>query len=779
MIEVTEFGERVQMPVNYKAQMKAYKNQYSDAGATFPDGFQKDAIQNSIGAVKDNKWHNWCCDIYEVNNEIGKFLVVEDSGTVGLIGKNISLPEIHEMVINGEKLDGNERLARFESQYNSGENIVGAGLYGIGKSVYSIASNTFTYYFDSLRDDNLYVANSNQNGTLLKKALVNDDAKKYIKDVAGLAPKVTNGTRIIIADPSTEIIESIHSGQFIKYIQESWWLMMKQFDETSSIKVNHVSVQQPNWLVNVKNRFETNTPEPFRNGYRVKKFGFFVYDKTEQCPIHGVSYYRRHMKIGEVSNIKGIPDSLEGKYWGYIEVDKDWENELAEIEDSVHFGISKGKKMMNAYQYLRNYSSEKIRQLLIGWGYVRDKENENRKLKEQLEAVANDIQNVMDNMGYETLGKGMKKPDFSINWKDVDYPKEENLEVTTDDVIQCSYVIHNNYSSKRKFHCDVSVYSIDGTKKDLVGQFESNDVTIESGMIAEKEITFPISQETSKRYYENKIILTVSASGTSKRKNKELIFFFDTVQPDRHLEKIDLTPHTVEFPRKDSVRVNYGESIRNLSYLINNNREIPLHYKLNIALHLSDETAGTPEIKKINSVEGTVKPFEEIITAPIKEIDFEQEDLHKWLENDQGIVEIRARLVSMDDDGQYEKGDKITKYNFKAYVNEDEKHGERNSFEVNVVRAGEEPWRARLLPGRVIEINAEHPAFQLLSDQPEEIFMSYLKSQLMTQVVLMYLSEGMTSMFDSDDESFSDMTGAEAVDQVIKQIEIAEKNIYN
>ena len=48
-----------------------------------------------------------------------------------------------------------------------------------------------------------------------------------------------------------------------------------------------------------------------------------------------ISYYRKGMKIGEI-DLKEIPKKLEGKFWGYIEVDEQWEAGLSEIEEDVY-----------------------------------------------------------------------------------------------------------------------------------------------------------------------------------------------------------------------------------------------------------------------------------------------------------------------------------------------------------------------------------------------------------------------------------------------------------
>ena len=128
------------IPQNYKNNVEWILKAYSDSGVAFSDGFQKDAIQNAVGAREKNKWNEWACDISIVKTDKGTFLIVEDFGTSGLTGENYSMDEIQIMVSKGFKLGSDERLARFSSMFNSGENKTGGGLFGVGKSVYSVAS---------------------------------------------------------------------------------------------------------------------------------------------------------------------------------------------------------------------------------------------------------------------------------------------------------------------------------------------------------------------------------------------------------------------------------------------------------------------------------------------------------------------------------------------------------------------------------------------------------------------------------------------------------------
>ena len=73
----------MQMPENYKRQVDWIFGAYELAGVSFPDGFQKDAIQNAVGARKHDSWKDWKCSISIVTNEKGTFLLVEDEGTQG------------------------------------------------------------------------------------------------------------------------------------------------------------------------------------------------------------------------------------------------------------------------------------------------------------------------------------------------------------------------------------------------------------------------------------------------------------------------------------------------------------------------------------------------------------------------------------------------------------------------------------------------------------------------------------------------------------------------
>lgn len=753
------------IPQNYKNNVDWILGAYTDAGVTFPNGFQKDAIQNAVGARKTNKWKNWSCDISLIENEFGQFVVVEDCGTVGLTGKNIPTDEINDIIARGEKLPNSERLSRFTSMFNSGENITGSGLFGAGKSVYSVASNTYTYYFDSLREDGKYVANVNKCGQVLPMALEESDAKTYILENTGLTAKETIGTRIIIESPKDELIDSIVSGEIIPYIQESWWLIIDRLDNNSRISVNGVPVAVPDGIKDGSHVYDLASTDTYTTNYKVKHFGLYVFEDGNNM-WNGISYYRKGMKIGEI-DLRDVPARIENKFWGYIEVDEAWELELSHIEDKVHFGVSKGKKRTTTYQYLKNYCNDIMRANFIEWGYIKDKENEDKKLRDELKQIAEDIQDLFDKLGFEDLGKGPQKSDFDIRWQDIFYPVENTEKVTSGDIITFSVRIKSSYAADKKFEYKLFVF--DPKSGSVISEIDNDKITVKSNSVEKINFSFKVMPNSAIQYAENRIILSVKVVGSGKEKKKELPFFYDIERSNNSRECVNLVLHECEFPHSGSRRINFDETLRNVCYRIDNKRNHELNYRINISIHnASDSTC--PKVIDVASFTGIVKPFEDVTTPYIDEILFSKDFYEQYLSS--GVLELRARLIANEDDEEFEKGDKITFYHYKLFLNMDEKNGKNDAFAVKSIDKPEECKRSWFIPGtgRTIYLNVGHTAYLNVQDYPD-IQHEYLREQMLKQYVLLYLAEGKYDMFGEQGNDFSELEPQEAADRVIEKIE--------
>lgn len=750
------------IPQNYKNNVDWILGAYTDAGVTFPNGFQKDAIQNAVGARKTNKWKGWNCDISYVENSCGRFVVVEDTGTVGLTGKNTPGTEVNQMMAEGKVLPPEERLSRFTSLFNSGGNTTGGGLYGAGKSVYSVASEDYTYYFDSLREDGKYVANVNACGHVMETALEDDVAKKFILDHTGMTEKTTVGTRVIIVSPKAELSDSIQNGDIIPYIQESWWLIIQRLTDDASITVNGAPVLVPADIKNTPCFFELQNPEVYSPGHKVKHFGLYVFEDGSNI-WSGISYYRKGMKIGEI-DIKDIPKKVEGKFWGYIEVDEFWEDELSDIEDKVHFGVSKGKKKTITYQNMKNYCNSKFRANMAEWGFIKDKESEDKKLKDELKSIAEELQDLFDKLKFEDLGKGPQKADFDIRWQDIRYPEADTERVTSGDEIAFSVRIKSSYAADKRF--DYKLFVIDPENGSVVSQIDAGKVTVHSNTVHRMDFVHKVSKDNSRQFAENRIVLSVKVIGSGKEKTKVLPYFFDIDKPDNSRETVGLTLHECLFPIQGSRRVNFGESVREVCWKIENKRNHTLKYRLNVSVHNASDK-NCPKITDVVSMTGEIPPFEDVVTPYVDEIVFDQATYEPYLT--EGVLELRARLIANEDDPMYEKGDKITFYHFKIFLNTDEKNGKSDSFEIELANAPDRYERAWRTPGngRTITLNIGHAAYLNLADY-SEIQHDYLREQMMKQYVLLYLDEGKYDVFG---EGFADLEPQEAVDKVLQKVE--------
>ena len=700
-----------------------------------------------------------------VENTHGKYVVVEDSGTVGLTGSNTPAEEINEMMARGEKLSADERLSRFTSMFNSGGNTTGGGLFGAGKSVYSVASEIYTYYFDSLREDRKYVANLNKSGQVESVAFEGDKAKKFILEKTGLSEKKTVGTRVIIENPKQELVDAIVSKEIIPLIQESWWLIIQRLPEGSAISVNGDPVCVPANIKNGKNNFELQNPETYTAGHKVKHFGLYVFENGDNCWT-GISYYRKGMKIGEI-DIKEIPKKVEGKFWGYIEVDEQWEDDLADIEDKVHFGVSKGKKNTVTYQHLKNYCNYKFKANMVEWGYIKDKENEDKKLKDELKQIAEDIQDLFDKLGFEDLGKGPQKADFDVRWQDITYPVEGTERVTTGDEIKFAVRIKSSYATDKMFEYKLSV--VNHQTGEVISQIANDKVKVQSNTFKKIDFVHRITKENSAQFVENRIILSVKSVGSGKEKKKDFSYFYDTERPDNSRDAVNLYLHECIMPKENSRRVNFGEALKNVAYKIENKRNNKLNYRLNVSVHNASDPS-CPKIVDIASIVGEVAAFEETVTEPIDEIVFDQETYEQFLSA--GELQLRARLIANEEDPQYEKGDKITVYHFKLFLNMDEKNGKNDSFDVESVDAPENYKRSWYTAGnaRKITLNVGHVAYLSVSDNPD-VQHEYIREQMLKQYVLLYLAEGKYDMFGEEGKAFADLEPQEAADQVIQKIE--------
>ena len=112
---------------------------------------------------------------------------------------------------------------------------------------------------------------------------------------------------------------------------------------------------------------------------------------------------------------------------------------------------------MLQYQNLKNYTQNKVTTCLTEWGYIKDKESEDKKLKDELNQIKEDIQYLFRKLDFEDLGKGLKRADFDIRWQNIRYPEENSERVTDGDTIKFSVRMSSSYTVSKRFEYNLSV----------------------------------------------------------------------------------------------------------------------------------------------------------------------------------------------------------------------------------------------------------------------------------------------------------------------------------
>ncbi len=750
----------VAQPNNPDKQIDNHRKMYeSQCDYGWIHAFQKDAIQNSMGARVQRDYTGFSVEIFIEETNQGTFVIVEDHGTHGLTGPNLDREEIEKLQKSGD-LKSNLRLARFSSSNNSGDIDLGGGLFGIGKSVYAMASTTKTYFFDSLCDDG-YRANIFRAGYLYGRAEEGVQAQEFIKNNTGLDILESSGTRIVICEPDPDLLTAIEDGTLIRYVEETWWRAIVMFPNSAHIIINSIEANKPKALNNNNIIQMDQLEKPYRlDSYTVKRIGLFI---VRQCEVDesGFYFYRRGMRIGKI-NIQSVPKKLNNDFIGYIEIDETWESELSNIEGTAHYDVTHGGKHTKVYSVLRNAVNEYFTDMMEQWGYSSTENYEDKKLNRQIHEIKARLEDLFDNLGYDDLGKGTRKKKLHIRWKKILYPEKDTKSVYENGHIHLEFELTNEYKSHNKIILSSSI--INYFQQETLNSRET--ISLEPNQVFSGSIDFDLTDSNSTKYEKNRIQVVVTPTrGDKIIKKFDYFYFADT--PEVTKRDFNLSLHDILLPRKTSKRVNTGESIENVVYTISNNTSSPVSLMLSVSTHNMEMNGN--EIEGIMRQTLKLEPGEDknIETGPILlERDVYENHLTK------GIVQLRARLIANSTIGSIQKGDRLATYKYQIYFNRNEKKGIQDTFEPYPLKQPEDPrrsWTGGAGENRMIYLNVSHPAYSLSKDNGTTE--SYIFEQMLIQFVNLYIREGNYSVLETDKDEFLNRDPYQQYELILKSID--------
>jgi hypothetical protein len=701
----------------------------------------------------------------------GIFLIVEDFGTWGLTGENMEYEEVlsHSQA---DDLKKDQRLARIESVWNSGGN-VGPGLFGIGKFVYSAMSEGKQplYYFDSKLDGGEYRANVNLCGRLRYPALEGNEAAALIKEDIGLDPISHVGTRFIIARPKKEAVDDVQNGTMAAFVGDTWWRLFDRFDKDGGIFVQHKKVEMPDTFSLVHNTpkhswVNTKIEEP-KPGFKVKNFGFFILnDKIEDPNLRGIYFYRKGMKIVDFP-CELIPDSIRDNCFGYIELDKDWEDLMEKVEDMSHYDIQGPKHHTNQVVYLKDYINAKVKELLLSWGYIKENKGGSRFGNDFDDFVKNEVAEELENLGYQPLGKGEEPDRINFRLSNVTFPHpEEERTVYDRDKITLDYSLKNLNSAESHFEVTFKTFCLELDDKELKSETRELEALPEVTALGHFSIT--IDPSNSEKNLANTLEITVRQKGGKKAlATRKIVYYYATPTVKDPVQDFSFYCKHIGWPKIASKRVNTGDQISDLAFYVANNTDLEVPMLLTLSTHNGEDR--NARIDELPPLKFILKPGEDLVTQA-QDIVFSAEKYLPRLKK--GKVEVRARLFADGRVGSYRNQELIGKFFFTAYFNCDNKTGNADAFTIHTFDYPPDvekrcSWITYEDGKYVIYINLAYPEINSLEDEDEQ--KKQVLREALFQAQVMYIMEGHFEQLRYMDKDI-DRTNPGAVISAIKRV---------
>lgn len=765
----------VQVPTNWKSNIDQVVAGYDTQPAKgLVHGFQKDAIQNGWGAKKYKTGKDWGIRFQLTQTIQGTFLTVEDFGTVGMTGPNMSMDQINNL--SGD-LDPDYRLARFSAMNYSGGN-EGPGLFGRGKLLFSAASKDYHFYFETLTENEGYRANYKKlNGNMLnigKKAFEGSEAREFIHQNTGLEPINKVGSRIIVVNPKDEIVDAINNGDFLRFIEETWWRIILKYDANITVEYKgEVKKAQvpPIYLDAIKEKKGwkawTKTNFTVTGYHQVKRIQLFVSEHEIDEDLLGVFFYRKDMKIGEID--LEIPNKIQKKYFGFIEVDNNWENELTDNENLEHYGVK--NKSKKCYQKLKITVNNEHKLFMEDLGLIKKKESEDQRLRQELSEISQGLDSFFNSMNIGNLGNsGLKKEPIEVSWAGLIFPSSSrnNIVYTGDYIKNIKFKIKNNTGSTKNIEYKLFVSyhnqevlsiakgarSIQGSSEETFGPF--NDLLIDVPLV---------------RFEKNIIILEVTYR--NKKIVKQIPLYYDTTSVTTPRHNFVLKNLNITYPQPESKRVNTNDKLTNIVYTIENNTS----EKAYIAFHLS-----THNVEQSNELLQSIIITKDIVLDPFNKIEincpdiyFDKERYESKMGN--GKIEIRARISAAQDFLDYEMADELTKGSkITVYLNQDPDgigSGTFSDFRSRIEEIGKKSDVDSENENLIFELYIKHPSYERVVDD-EENRKEYLAEEMLKQMVRAQIEGGNYSILNLGEEQEKSQEEFEA----LSSVELMQKTLF-
>jgi hypothetical protein len=738
---------------NWTALLDQVRIDYESAPAKgLPHGLQKEAIQNGWGARRTSKGSGWGFAFRLTPAGKHRFLTMTDFGTHGLTGDVDFDPT---KLPDNESIPDDQRLVRFQSVYESGGEGPGPGSFGRGKFIFNLASKERLIYYDSLLANGEYRLGSRRikgREFLQPKVLTGDEAEAELQRVTHnqLSRLDAPGTRIIVVDPVSEVIEALESGEFARAIGETWWEIIQKYSATITVQVepaSQVTAEIPadfggfpdksakGWKVFSKEHIALETEG---EKLRVKRLHFLIAPSshTVGSDLLGVIVHRRGMAIGQIK-LSGLPTEIADRFFGYVQLEPELENALiaAGQEHTTHYGFVLPRRLpyRQLQQVVQNHFDEFLESL--GLKTTVSSEERQRRLADEAQSELNKI---LNSLGVPGFGTGTSQADeLLLSVEDLVFPRGSNEVTRGDSISGFRFRLENVGRKENAVWWRVYTYERDSGEIETL--MERSICKLAAGAFT---TTKPFQISLDSRYPSPAkvgCVCEVSDGDGKVLARKTFFLYLDlprAVEPE--LAKIHLRLAT--WPRPPSRRVDYDESIKALLYEVENMREVPMKIRLRLRTLWADES--NAEIAEIGSGWMMELGPHQAKSVTVPEVLVGRAD---YQEIGRGKINLRMHAVALEGSKFWEKGDRVAEHTIPFFLNMDPNYGffdpepEWNQDGENSPRS-----RAKSLEGVKtwkLSINTLHPAYRSVEADPDA-FKDYLFEQMARQTVFVLLKTG-------------------------------------
>lgn len=715
-------------------------------------GLQKDAIQNGWGHRRNKKGKDWSFEFCLLKGPDNKYLLtMTDINGFGLTGRNLLVREI------GDNLPEDERLAKFEHMYFPSDSEQAGGLYGRGKLLFTAASKDRCIIYDSLTHDGVYRLNRRQlKGRSLRnypKALEAKDAKRMLRELTkgALKPLEVSGTRITIVNLEDGVLEAMGNGSFIKYIEETWWQILVKFKGRILIKtedgtqIAEVPKEFRNVPTGITKEWKSREYSLFfdygGDSLKIKKVRFIVSPGRVPSKTKGVYLYRREMKVADLE-LKNIPEEIKERLYGYVEIETNSELESIYLKEKVegpeHYSINVKKGLGRKLRSEVQLAFERFKQEL---GYIAASQRvAEEKTRRAMARALEELNKRMGQLGI-SIGKTPRKKGISVRLKSIKLPHEANLVNSGDRISNIRFEIRNR--SEDEYRISIKAF-VKELGRSVIDTLYDGKVLLKG---ESKRSIGPFSITISPEKYPSEGEIYCSCVVKNTRTNEHLaektVPIYVGKKPPLGTEPIGLVLNSVFFPRGPSNRrVNYGESVSSISYIVTNNtaQKIRAKYKARVL----NAIVTSEEVDELHEEDIYLEPFEDKeVLCPDLEVTKEKYNI---LDRERGPIILRSTIIALEPLGQaFGRGDKLAKNDLKFWVNMDSGRGVFEDF--RSWPGGPTEPRSRVEPeggGFAYVLNKTHPAYEsLLENGDDSAQESYNYEQMIKQTLILVLKKDM------------------------------------